>query len=350
MRSLRVTAALLCCVLLVACQGEGQEAGDRGPDGAGGAADVDAPAAEPEDDDGAGEPDVDPADVGANELGEVPVLMYHRILDDGGGEFDLTPDQFRAELERLYAEDYRPIRTVDLVRGEIDVPAGTTPVVLTFDDSTREQFAYTDDGEIEPDTAVGILLDFADERPDFEAVGSFYVNIGPFGGGADSDDILVELHELGFELGNHTLRHARLDRLGDDEVRQELALGARVITDVVPDAEVTTMSLPLGLWPEPRDLVYEGEHEGDRYEHEGVLLVGAHPAPSPFDDDFDPLAIPRILANPDGEDFTSRYWLDTFAEAPERRFVSDGDPGTISFPEARADDLDERHADRANPY
>ena len=37
-----------------------------------------------------------------NELGVVPVLMYHRLLADGGGDYDLTPDEFRAELTRLY--------------------------------------------------------------------------------------------------------------------------------------------------------------------------------------------------------------------------------------------------------
>jgi hypothetical protein len=88
-------------------------------------------------------PAVDPAEVGANELGEVPVLMYHKVLDSGGSEYDLTPEQFRGELQYLYDTGYRPIRTIDLVRGEIDIPAGTSPVVLTFDDSTREQFSVT---------------------------------------------------------------------------------------------------------------------------------------------------------------------------------------------------------------
>ena len=36
-----------------------------------------------------------------NEFGVVPVLMYHRLLPDGGGDYDLTPAEFRAELARL---------------------------------------------------------------------------------------------------------------------------------------------------------------------------------------------------------------------------------------------------------
>jgi peptidoglycan/xylan/chitin deacetylase (PgdA/CDA1 family) len=295
----------------------------------------------------------EPAAVGANELGEIPVLMYHRILPGGGGEYDRAPDEFRAELAYLHEHGYRPIRVIDLVRGQIDVPAGTTPVVLTFDDSTREQMAFTEDGAVDPDTAVGILLDFAAEHPDFTPTASFYVNAGPFGGGGDSADILRWLHDHGFELGNHTARHANLRALDGDGVRRELALGARVITDVVPHAAVRTLSLPLGIWPEDRTLAYRGEWEGDGYEHEGVLLVGAHPARSPFHAEFDPRAIPRIRSwTWDGGEanYGSGFWLDVLERHPERRYVSDGDPSRISFPAELGDRLDPAFAARAAPY
>lgn len=305
------------------------------------------------------EPEVDPAEVGANELGEVPVLMYHRILPDGGSRFDLTPEEFRSELQYLYDNDYRPIRTDQLVSGDIDVPAGTTPVVLTFDDSTREQFAYTEDGEIDPDTAVGILVDFAEEHDDFDAVGTFYV-LGSLFGVSDERgaEMLAHLHELGFEIGNHTLTHERLDRLDAQGVRRELAQGAQNIRDAVPEAEVRTMSLPLGLWPDDRSLVEEGSHDGIEYRHEGVMLVGAHPAESPFHAEFDPLGIPRILSLPpsiyDADDpealMTSGYWFDVFEQSPERRYVSDGNPETVSFPAELEDEVAGEHAERANPY
>lgn len=294
----------------------------------------------------------DPAEVGANELGVVPVLMYHRLLEGGGGDYDLTPEQFRDELERLYEEDYRPVTLKDAVRGEIDVPAGTTPVVLTFDDSTREQAAL-EDGEIAGDTALGILLEFAEDRPDFEPVASLYLNAYPFGGGEDSEEIVQRLHELGFELGNHTHNHQRLDQVGDDDVRRELVQGKQAITEVVPDAEVVTMALPLGIWSDPRELLYEGEWEGGSYEHEGILLVGAHPADSPFHADFEPMAIPRIRSAPwDGgePDYASGYWLDWLIDNPERRYVSDGDPSRISFPAELGEELAPEFEELANPY
>ena len=298
-------------------------------------------------------PAVDPAEIGANELGEIPVLMYHRLLPDGGGEYDSTPEEFRAELEYLCEHDYRPVRVIDLVRGEIDVPAGTTPVVLTFDDSTREQLGFTADGEVDPETSSGILLDVARDCDGFEPVASLYVNAYPFGGGHDSEDLVRWLHEHGFELGNHTSGHANLSTLSAGEVQRELAEGVAVITDIVPAAEVATMSLPLGIWPSDRGLAVEGSSQGQSYAHEGILLVGAGPASSPYHSEFDALAVPRIRSGPwDGGDpnFTSGFWLDVFERYPERRYISDGTPSTISFPENHADALDEAFEDRANPY
>jgi hypothetical protein len=354
--------ALSLVLLLAACGGDDEpdpvEESGTGEEVVDEADEEEAQAPE-EDEDEPEEPAVDPAEVGANELGQVPVLMYHRILPEGGSEYDLTPEEFREELQYLYDNDYRPIRTDQLVSGDIDVPAGTTPVVLTFDDSTREQFAYDDDGEIHPESAVGILLDFAEEHDDFDATGSFYVLGSLFG---VSDEVGAEklrhLHELGFEIGNHTLTHERLDRLDAAGIQRELAQGAQNVTDAVDDAEVRTMSLPLGIWPQDQQLAVSGSHDGYDYEHEGILLVGSNPAPSPFDAEFDGHAVPRIRSLPPSswdadaqEDlFTSGYWFDVFESSPERRYVSDGNPEQISFPEDLADQLDDEHEDRANPY
>lgn len=339
---------VLCAAALAlgACQADEEAPAAAGP----APADPDAPALEPTPEQG--DPPVDPASVEANELGQIPVIMHHRVTDGGGGEYDRSPEAFRAELEGLYDAGYRPVRVVDLVRGEIDVPAGTTPVVLTFDDSSREQFALTPDGEVDPDTAIGILMDVAATWEDADPVASLYVNAGPFGV-AESGPLLTWLHDHGFELGNHTLRHANLGQASAADVRRELALGARVVTDHVAEAEVVTLSLPLGIWPDPRDLAYTGEHEGDQYAHEGVLLVGAGPAPSPFSSAFDPLAIPRIRSSSwDGGDpnYGSEFWLQWFQDNPDRRYISDGNPDTVSFPSDRAEDLDPAFAEAANPY
>lgn len=320
-------------------------------DGADDASDAETDGTDTDAEEAAG-PAVDPAEVGADELGLVPVLMYHQLREDGGSEWDMSPEEFRAELVRLFDSGYVPIRTVDLARGEIDIPAGTSPVVLTFDDSTRSQ-AWLEDGELAPDSAMGILADVAADYDDVEPLASLYVITSSlFGGGTDGPDILAHLHGLGHEIGNHSHTHQPLRTLDEAGVQEELATPVAVIQDIVADAEVVTLSLPLGIYPDPAELALEGSYDGVEYRHEAVLQVGYEPNASPFHADFDRLGVARIQTHPDPEyQFGSAWWLDQLDRGESyRRYVSDGDPDIISFPADRADELDPAFEDRANPY
>ena len=80
-----------------------------------------------------------------NELGQVMVLEYHHIAEKGG-KWGRTPEEFRQDMEWLLAEGYYPLNLRDFAAGWIEVPGGKSPVVLTFDDSYREQFNYLDGG------------------------------------------------------------------------------------------------------------------------------------------------------------------------------------------------------------
>lgn len=293
-----------------------------------------------------------PESVAANELGEVPILMYHRITDEPTSVYDRTPAAFRAELRRLAEEDYVPVAASEYATGDIDIPAGTHPVVLTFDDATTSQFRLNDAGEPAAGTAVRILLEVAERHPAFRPVASFYVTTPPFGG-AGTGRALTWLHEHGFELGNHTLTHPNLGQLPAGEVRHEIATMQRRITEAVPEATVTTMALPLGVHPDDRRLALSGNAEGARYRHDAVLLVGSSPAPSPYSTEFDPLGVPRIRSQgPSGKGakFGSTTWLNELAANPRMRYTSDGNPEVISLPEGADARIAEDYADEVRRY
>ncbi|MGZ8696187.1 MAG: putative glycoside hydrolase [Gaiellaceae bacterium] len=169
-----------------------------------------------------------------NELGQIPVVMHHMIRADRIGEYDQTPAEFRAELEYLWKNGYVPVNVGDLISGELDVPKGTTPVAFTFDDATTYQIAFTPEGEIEPSTAVGIMLEFARTHPGFVPRGTFYVNRTPFGSQSAAKQALPWLHENGFEIGNHTHSHVPLRTLPDEEVRRQLWTGEALIRKLLP--------------------------------------------------------------------------------------------------------------------
>jgi peptidoglycan/xylan/chitin deacetylase (PgdA/CDA1 family) len=292
-----------------------------------------------------------PAEVGADELGRVPVLMYHRLIADGGGPYDRTPQAFRAELRWLFEHDYVPVVASELLDGRIDIPAGTKPVVLTFDDSSREQ-AQFEDGEPAPETALGILTEVAADYPDVEPVAVWSVLPAPFGGDEKRGrKIMRKLHERGHELANHSCSHTPLSGRSRAEVARDLVCGANTIRDAVPDAEVRVLTLPLGRFPDQHRWAETGETPQGRYDHDALLKVGARPAPSPFHADFEPLALPRIRSGNSTQqsDFESAFWLRRL-EAEDNAYVSDGDPQRISFPAQREAQLDAAFGDRANPY
>jgi peptidoglycan/xylan/chitin deacetylase (PgdA/CDA1 family) len=314
---LRIVAAATVPFLLAAC-------GAVPPGSA--AADPESAGAPPEP-----APAVSPAEVRANELGSIPVLMYHRVVPNPQSLYDRSPEDFRAELERLAREEYVPVTTAELATGTMDVPAGKHPVVLTFDDGDPSVISLGPDGRPVAGSAVQIIMDVAATYPGFRPVASMYVNADPFGGGEDGNRALRWLHENGFEIGNHTFGHTNLRTAGAEQAEQDIARGDRFIRDAVPGHHPTTLALPFGVRPRPSGV----EVRGSGYDYAGALLVGANPAPSPYSAEFEPQAIPRIRSQgPDGEeaDFGSTAWLDVLAADPDTRYTSDGDPGVISYP------------------
>ncbi|MFC4375003.1 polysaccharide deacetylase family protein [Nocardia halotolerans] len=288
----------------------------------------------------------DPAEVGANELGMVPVLMYHQIVAEPAGEYDQTPAEFRDELERLYREGYRPVTAAQYISGDLDLPAGTHPVVLTFDDSTTSQLAFTDSGDVTPDSAAGILAEFGARYPDFEPVATFYVNNEPFNGDPRA---LPWLAANGHEIGAHTASHPNLSGLAAEDVQRELVQNVRAVTTAAPDVTVRTMALPLGVYPADRTLAGTGAWDGTSYTFDAVMLVGSNPAPAPYGE-VDPGGVPRIRSGRGAVPFDSAHWLDWLAAHPDQRYTADGDPARVSFPRDLEAGLDPRFADRANPY
>lgn len=326
-RKIRVGVAATAATLLAVCAGCGGETGPAQPNAV-----VQPPAPPP-----APAPLPTPESVRANELGDVPVLMYHRITPTPSSVYDRTPEDFRAELERLAAEDYVPVTATEYATGRFDLPAGKHPVVLTFDDGSISQFTLDGAGGPAAGTGIRILLDVAAAHPGFRPVATCYVNDPPFEEPAGRRT-LAWLHEHGFEIGNHTLDHANLGRASEAEVRHQIAGMQRFITDAMPGVQVRSIALPLGVHPKDERLAADGSADGVDYHHDSVMLVGSNPAPSPWSADFDPANVPRIRSQgPAGQDaqYGSTAWLDKLAADPDSRYTSDGDPNRISAPAAR---------------
>jgi peptidoglycan/xylan/chitin deacetylase (PgdA/CDA1 family) len=277
------------------------------------------------------------AALGVNELGRVVVGEWH-IIGDVDREYRTSRETFRAQLQDLYDRGYRPVTQAEFLAGTFPIPAGTAPIVLTFDDSTRGQFDLDDDGEPVPDTAVGIIEAFAAEHPDWRATAVFAFNFPEPFGDAGYAEKLRWLIDNGYELSNHSVSHTNLGSLSSDEVVANLAENQARLHEVVPDAPVPSLTLPFGAHAQNLAVERAGTADGTTYLHELVYLVGAYPSRSPHDAGFDPMAVQRVPAH--AVVGTGPEWfgdrLDDLYE-PGARFVSDGDPATVTYPASAAD-------------
>ena len=287
-----------------------------------------------------------------NEMGRIPVLEYHLIVPEEKGEFTRTPQQLRKDLETLYARGYRPVNMVDVIDKKIQqLPKGISPVVLVFDDASPSQFRYIERNgqlEIDPTSAVGILEKFASEKKDWPRRGVFCMLPAAQVGRSFFGDKGIEgqktewrfrkvqfLHKQGYELCNHTLYHARLDRAGN-QVQEFIARGDMAIDSAVAGYKVRTFALPLGMWPKQRNLAWQGSWKDPKsgktvsYKYDAVLEVSGNPNESPYDPNFDYRSVNRQIMYKNALDAQLNR-LDK-ATGSAGRYVSDGDPGTVAKP------------------
>jgi len=289
-----------------------------------------------------------------NELGMIPVLEYHLIQDRITGEFERTPAQFRHDLEQLYADGFRPVTMQDVIDKSIQsLPKGISPVVFTFDDASPSQFSFIGSpAKIDPNSAVGIWRDFQKTHPDWgdravfcmlpgAAAGrSFFGNNGIQGQQTAWRFIKVKwLADHGFQLCDHTLWHARLDKYSDAFDMQQIAQGQLAIDSAVPGYKVTAMALPLGMWPKDKAVAWHGSWTNPKtgqsisYDFNTVFEVSGSPNVSPYRPDFDPHHTHRQIMS--GDALTNV--LKRLDQAgPASRYISDGDPKTIARPAAVA--------------
>src|SRR5690606_11587602 len=234
------------------------------------------------------------------------------------GQWQVTPEAFRAHLALLYERGYRPVNLTDVLDRRLDLPRGLSPVVLIFDDASPSQFRYVEaaDGTLTTDStsAVGMLMDFARRHADWDTRAVFCMLSAAEAGRSFFGDKGIEgqksawrfpkvrfLHEQGFELCNHTLWHANLSKYEDAFVQEQIARGELAIDSVLPGYDVRTFALPLGVWPQNRELAWRGSWTDPesgrtlRYEYDAVLLVAGGPARSPYDPEFDPKRLPRFV-------------------------------------------------------
>ena len=295
---------------------------------------------------------------GINELGKVPIMMYHGIREKTssstgtvGGNVDKdgynrTPEAFRKDLESYYEKGYRMIRLDDYINGKVDVEYGKSPIILTFDDGNEDNIKVTgldDKGNIiiDKNSAVGILEEFKKKHPDTNVTATFFVNGGIFNQSEYNDKILKWMVENGYDIGNHTETHLDIKKSSGDRVQKEIAYVYDELEKVIPGKYVKIIALPFGSpYVKTHDnfkYVLSTSYNGKTYETEAALRVGWEPEVSCFDKDFDKTFLKRCRAyDNNGKEFDIDM---VFNMLKKSKYISDGNPDTIVIKEENENKL-----------
>ena len=294
--------------------------------------------------------------IGANELGQVLVVMYH-LIDAEETEWTRTPENLRKDIALFKAEGYYPINVRDLASGNIDIPAGKSPVVITFDDSSPGQYRILDDGSIDPDCAVGILQS-AVEEGGWASRATFFplLDVVPkereiFGQEDKKQEKLVNLVHWGYEIGSHTITHLNLKEASKADDILQLAESQATLEELIGGGyEVTSLSVPFGEYPSTDSMIASGEYEekGIKYAYTAAVSIKGEPCASPFSTKFDPLHIPRVRGSEWAQP-TLPQLIQQLKDNPQLRYVSDGDPTTVSAPKSLSSELGDILEDLGRP-
>ncbi len=167
----------------------------------------------------------------------VPIAVYHSVRPHIEGEsaeqemFDVTPELLREHIKYLKQEGFTTISFETLGKyfdGETVLPP--KPVILSFDDSWRNQYAY----------AFPLLKEYG-------VTGTFYVFTNSLDHGNHlSWNETREMQKAGMEIGSHTKFHPYLDDITDPmELKKEIADSKTILEESI-GVPITSFAYPFG--------------------------------------------------------------------------------------------------------
>lgn len=283
-----------------------------------------------------------------NELGRVPIMMYHGIKNMKNSEtnyiggnvdkdgYTRTVEAFRNDLELYYQKGYRMIKLSDYIDGKIDVEYGYSPIILTFDDGNDNNIkvlGLDSNGEIiiDPNSAVGVLEEYKKKYPDYNVTAIFFVTNSLFNQPEYNEKIINWLVDNGYEVGNHTRGHDNFSKIDSNKTQEVVGYMYNKLESIIGNKYSKIVALPFGSpynkTHENYKYIINGSYEGVEYETKAALRVGWEPEVSPFNKDFDRTFLKRCRAyDNNGVDFDIEM---TLRILDKNRYISDGNIDTI---------------------
>ena len=153
---------------------------------------------------------------------EIPVLMYHRLINNkdeiGKNTIYLNVDEFEKQLKYLKDNNYITITFKDLYKIPKEERKNKKYIILTFDDGYKDNYnlLFPLLKKYNMKAVIYMVSDEVYNKWDVEANGEKRFDLM-------SKDEMLEMYKSGLvEFGGHTLHHPKLDTLTEEEQRYEI--------------------------------------------------------------------------------------------------------------------------------
>jgi peptidoglycan/xylan/chitin deacetylase (PgdA/CDA1 family) len=177
------------------------------------------------------------------------LLMFAALLtgcaNSENGDEEMEPDGGETETEESFAEEAEE-------QSEEKSDAGSSDPEFSYE-VHPDTFQIVPKSEGDPEVALITI----DDAPDGHAVemaqtlhemdaGAIFFVTGMFIQDEAGQEALTEIHEMGFEIGNHTMTHPYLDETGPENTREEIA-GVNDLIESVTGERPRFFRAPFGI-------------------------------------------------------------------------------------------------------
>jgi hypothetical protein len=279
---------------------------------------------------------------------QTAVLLYHHFVPDNAHADDthIRYSEFHRELQTLYDNGYSLIPLDRWLKGDLQMPAGRRPLILTIDDLFfADQVFIQKDGTPAPNTGIGILWRFSQSHPDFGFAAALFTNLGDkdyanvaagsaYIKGTGWEESLARTIVWCIDHGaipyNHFFRHPYLDKMSADQLTAQArdndlrlqALLQRAGRPELFNGIENILALPYGHWPTiPAALQALLDYTSPQGKPVlGVIEVGGiyagHYLQPPYSAEFERNHVPRMVGSSLAMSYLTHY-KDRFPSAEQ---------------------------------
>lgn len=177
---------------------------------------------------------------------DIPVLMYH-AFHEARSPITLPPKVFCQQIRWLHNQGYQTIsilRLVDHLQNGASLPERS--VVLTFDDGYRSVYevAFPELRRFGFTATVFLVAGYCGKENNWAGQPASIPSLPLL-----EWEQVREMDRAGIEIGAHTVSHARLDKLTEKQIHQEILDSSQMIFDQLGHA-VQTFAYPYGRYDE----------------------------------------------------------------------------------------------------